>query len=258
MAKQSGLGDNAYVGGVDVSGVVTALSKIGGGIAVLDVTTINQSAHARIAGLRDGEISFTSLFDDNGAANRAAGAGSPFVALSALPTADVHVAYCRGTAIGSPAACMVAKQLNYDGARGNDGMLNFGAQTLGNGYGLEWGQLLTAGKRTDTGATNGSSLDAGAASSFGLQAYLQVFSFSGVNVTVKLQESSDNGGGDPFADVTGGGFTVITTAPVTERIATSGAQAVKRYLRVVTATAGGFTSLVFAVIVVRNSTTPVF
>lgn len=258
MAKQTGLGDNFYLGGYDLSGVATAFNRIGGGPAALDVTPVNKSAHERLGGLRDGELSVTSLFDDGSAADRANAAGSPFVGISTLPTTDTQAMYTRGTAIGSAAACLVCKQVGLDTDRQANGMLVFNAQCLANGYGLEWGELLTAGKRTDTEATNGASLNAGEASSFGLQAYLQVFDFDGTDVTVKLQQSSDDGSGDAFADVTGGGFTQITTGNQTQRIATATDQAVEQYLRAVTTTSGGVTSVEFAVAVVRNDAAPEF
>jgi hypothetical protein len=250
VAKQSGLGDNFFFAGYDLSGDVGSLSRIGGGPALLEVTGINKSGIERIGGLRDGGIEFTAFFND------AAGQAHPV--LSALPTTDRIATYCRGTTLGNPAACMVAKQINYDPTRNADGSLTETIQTLANGYGLEWGEQHTAGKRTDTAATNGTGVDGAAATNFGLQAYVQVLSFAGTDATIKLQESSDNGAGDAWADVTGGGFTAITTAPSAERIATATNLAVERYLRVVTTTSAGFTSLVFAVVVVRNATTPVF
>ena len=249
MAKQSGLGDNGYVAGYDLSGDIAALTRVGGGPAALEVTGIDKYAFERIGGLRTGEIAFNVWF------NKAA--GQSHLALRGLPTADVHVMYCRGTTLGKPAACLVSKQINYDWARGNDGSLQGVIQALSNGYGLSWGRLLTAGKRTDTGATNGSSIDDAASSAFGLAAFLQVFSFVGTDATVKIQESSDNGGADPWADVVGGGFTQINAgnpAPLTQRIVTSLTLAVERYLRVITITTGGFTSLVFAVAVARHDT----
>lgn len=256
--KKSGLGDNAFLGGYNLSGVVTSLNRIGGGPAAMDVTSISKAGYERIGGLRTGEISFTSLFDDGGTANRAAAAGSSFVGQSSLPTADTQVMYLRGTTLGDPGACMVCKQVNYDGTRAADGMLSFAVQCLSTGYGLEWGRQLTAGLRTDTGATNGASVDDTSSSTFGLQAYLQVGAFVGTDATVKLQESSDNGGADPFADVTGGAFAQITSAYQTQRIATATGQTVKRYLRVVSSTTGGFTSLPFVVVYVRNGAVPTF
>ena len=247
MSKQGGLGDNLYAAGYDLSGDVGSLSRIGGGPAPLDVTGINKSAPERIGGVRDGAIEFLAFFND--------AAGQEHPRLSLLPTADQIVTYCRGTTLGNAAAALVAKQINYDGSRGTDGSLTFTMQALANGFGLEWGTQLTAGKRTDTTATNGTGVDGGAASAFGLQAYLHVFSFTGTSVTVKIQESSDNGAGDAFADVVGGGFTAATGV-TSERIATSGALAVERYLRVVTT--GTFSSAVFAVMVARNATATVF
>jgi hypothetical protein len=250
MAKQAGLGDNLYVAGYDLSGDVGSLGNIAGGPAALDVTAIDKSAMERIGGVRDGRIEFSAFFND------AAGRAHP--RLSSLPTANVIVTYYRGTTLGNPAAALVAKQINYDGNRGDDGSLTFAVEALGNGYGLEWGQSLTAGKRTDTGATNGTGVDFGTGSTnFGLQAYLQVFAFTGTDVTIKLQESSDNGA-DAYADVTGGGFTQVTSGPTSERIATANNLTVERFLRAVTVTTGGFSSLTFAVVAVRNDTAVAF
>jgi hypothetical protein len=92
----------------------------------------------------------------------------------------------------------------------------------------------------------------------GAQAYLQVFSFTGTDVTVKLQHSHDNGGTDAFADITGGGFTQITSGPTYERIAVAAGTEIKRYVRAVTVTTGGFTSLVFAAAVNVNLTATTF
>lgn len=457
MSKQSGLGDNFYVGGYDLSGDTGSLGTISGSVALLDVTGINKSAFERIGGLRDGNVEWSSFFND------ASGAAHP--ALSSLPTTDRILTYCRGTTIGNPAACMTAKQINYDGTRADDGAFTLAVNAQANGYGLEWGNQLTAGLRTDTGATNGdgvslggeaylhlpgasgdyastpdaASLDivgdidlrvkvalddwtpaaestliakytatgnqrsyalavtatgalifrwsedgtaessetssatvsasngasiwvratmdvdngggdaavnfytstdgstwtalgaeqlVGATTSifastavlelgaqtggtvnrlagkifqaqvlsgiagtsvanpiasltalddatpltwtvqgnaylsnytyFGLQAYLQVTSFTGTDVTIKLQHSSDDAATDAYADITGGGFTAVTSGPTTERIATSAVLPIERYVRVVTTTSGGFTSLTFNVVVVRNTTAVVF
>lgn len=246
MGKQSGLGDACWVDGNDLSGDTQSVQRVAGGPAPLDFTTIDKSAMVRQGGVRDGGIDWTSFFDD--------AATSAHPVLSTLPTADRAVTYCRGAVIGSAAACLIGKQINYDGNRAQDGSFILTVQAQANGFGLEWGNLLTAGKRTDTGATNGTSLDGLASSAFGLQAYLHVFAFTGTDATVKLQESSDNGAGDAFADVVGGGFTAVTAGPTSQRIATASGLSVERYLRVVTTTSAGFTSLTFGVVVVRNAT----
>lgn len=250
MGKQGGLGDNFYFGGYDLSGDINSFSRIGGGPALLPSTGIDKSGMERMGGERDGGMDWTAFF------NKAAGQAHP--RLSSLPTTDVVATYFRGTALGSPAASLVSKQPDYAGTRAQDGSFTFTCQALANGYGMEWGKQLTAGKRTDTAATNGTGVDFSTGSTtFGLQAYLQVFSFTGTDVTIKLQESS-NDGADAYADVVGGGFTQITAGPTTQRIATSAVLTVERYLRVVTVTTGGFSSLVFALMVNRNATATVF
>src|SRR5690606_22628196 len=122
-------------------------------------------------------------------------------------------------------------------------------ESQGNGYGLEWGEQLTAGIREDTAATNGDSVDFEASTSFGLQMYVQLFEFTGTDVTIKVQSSSDDGDGDAFADVTGA-TTGALTAVGGRRVATANNLSIERYLRVVTT--GTFSVANFAVMVVKN------
>lgn len=153
MAKQSGLGDNFYVSGVDLSGDTASLGEIGGSIGLIDVTGINKSAFERIGGIRDGRIEWVSHFNDASSQQHAT--------LSTLPTADRILTYCRGTTLGNPAASLVGKQLNYDPTRADDGKLTFAVRAEANAFGIEWGKQLTAGKRTDTTATNGTAVEFG-------------------------------------------------------------------------------------------------
>lgn len=462
MAVTSGLGQNFYYGGYDLSGDTGSADNIGGGVVgTQDTTAINQSAYRRLGLLRDGRISWGSFF------NKATGAAHE--RLGALPTADRHLMWATSTTLGAPAACLVGKQVNYDPSRPQDGSLTIAVNAQGNAYGLEWGDLLTAGQRTDTAATDGTGVEFGydgedflflpgasgdyastpdaaaldivgdidirvrvalddwtpaaestliakytatsnqrsyalavtatgalilrwsedgtaqktatssavntftngtthwvratldvdngasnAAINFytsedgstwtalgaqqlngattsifastavleigsqtagtvnrtagkffrgqvlsgiagssvaapvasaasngvtdatprtwtvngaayisshtvhGLQAYLQVFSFAGTDATVKLQHSHDNGSADAFADITGGGFTQITSGPTVQRIAVAAGTEIRRYVRAVTVTSGGFTSLVFAAAANVNLTATVF
>ncbi len=238
MAKQSGMGDRLFVSGYDLSGDIGSLSSIHGGMALGDVTDITRSAFERIGLLRDGGIAFSSFMNDS--------AGAGHTRLKTLPTADVLVSYCRGTSIGSPAASMLAKQIDYNGTRADDGMLTYETSAQANGFGLEWGQLLTAGIRTDTTATNGASLDTAASASFGAQAYLQVFSVTGTSVTVTIEDSAND---STFAAVAGFAFTAATTAG-TQRIAIANTATVRRYVRAVTT--GTFSNAQFAVQLVKN------
>lgn len=248
--KSSGLGDALFVHGFNASGDIQALGNIGGGPALLNMTGIDKSAYERQGGDRSGQLEFTAFH------NHVAVTGGTHEKLAALPRTDVILTYCRGTTLGADAASLVGKQVNYDPTRADDGMFTFGVSAQSNGFGLEWGNQLTAGIRTDTAATNGTGIDTLASASFGGQAYLQAFSFAGTDVTVKIQDSADN---VTFADVAGFAFTQITGGtPSAERIALGPTATLRRYLRASTVTTGGFTSLAFAVNVVKNETTVVF
>lgn len=240
MGKESGLGDQLYLDDVDLSGTTGAISSIGAPFATLTITDITQSGQARLAGQHDGTLTFSSWHDPSVAHPK----------LSALPTADVYGTYFHRATLGYPAASMMARQTSYDPNRGADGSLAMNVALVSDSYGLEWGVQGTAGKRTDTAATNGTSVDGGAATTFGLSAYLHLFSFTGTSVTVKIQDSADN---SSFTDLTGGAFTTATGS-TKERIATANNATVRRYLRVITT--GTFSNAVFAVNLVRYLSTP--
>lgn len=245
--KQTGLGDNFYINGVDLSGDVNSLGRVGGGPALLDLTGINQLGVQRAGGVREGGLEFVALFN--------ADSGQSHLTLSPQPRTDVLGSYYHGQTLGAPAANLLGKQINYDVTRTDSGDLRAAVTLASNAYGVEWGTQVTAGKRTDGAAGNGTGVDLLASTAFGLQAYLHVFAFTGTSVTVKLQESSDNGVGDAYADVVGGGFTAATGVTF-QRIATAAGLTVERYLRVVTT--GTFSNAIFAVSVTKNTTAPTF
>lgn len=135
MSKQSGLGDNFYLGGNDLSGDVASLDQISGGPATLDVTGLKSSANERIGGLRDGDMQFTTYFD----------VATEHPVLSTLPLSSVVCSYLRGTAQGNTAACLVGRQINYDGTRDNTGGLTMKVEAQADHFGLEWGTQITPG-----------------------------------------------------------------------------------------------------------------
>lgn len=247
MAKQSGLGDNLYIAGYDLSGDIASLDAISGGPAALDVTSIDKSAMQRIGGLRDGNLDYTAFFDKQ--------TGQAHQLLKTLPTTDEILTYCRGTVLGNPAACINAKQLNYDGTRAADGTFTFKVSAQANGFGIEWGKQATPGKRTDTAATIGpATVDDGASSAFGLQAYVQVFAFAGTDATISLRSASDAGF---TTNLQTEATLVVSAAPVTARLVGANST-VQRFIKVNTTTTGGFTNLVFSVVYVRNEVAVAF
>jgi hypothetical protein len=243
MTKSSGLGHQLFVSGYRLSGDVNS-PALSGGPALLTVTGIDKFAFERLGGIRDGALGMTSFFNPGPEADAA------HTVLSVLPRTDVNPMYCCGSLLGVPAACLVAKQIGYDGTRADDGAFTFAVSAQGNGYGLEWGNLLTPAPRTDTAAANGTGFDTGAAHTHGLQAYLQVGAFTGTDATVKLQDSADNA---TFADLAGGAFTSVTAGRTAQRIQTGRTATVRRYLRAVTTTTGGFTSMAFTVMANVNT-----
>lgn len=241
MAKQSGLGDYLLIDGYDFSGDIGSIGRIGGGPAASDITGITKSAMERIGLLRDGGIDFTSWFNPS--------TDQQHDVLSTLPYASRQETYCRGLGLGSQAASLICKQIGYDPTRGQDGSLSIAISGQGDAYGLEWGVQLTPGKRTDTTATNGASIDGAASTAFGAQAYVHLLAFTGTDITFTLEDSAND---STFAAITGGAFTAMTGIGA-QRIQTGRTQTIRRYVRL--ATTGTFTSATFLVNFIRNDTT---
>lgn len=242
MTKSSGLGDRFTIDEFSMGGDVSVINSIAAPLAVQEVPGITVSAQERIGLLHDGVIDFGAYFNPSSSA----GAEGAHTILKGRPTTDRIVTWWHGATIGNPAASLVSKQINYDGTREQSGAFTFACQAQANGYGLDHGVMLTPFQRTDTAATNGTSLDQSASTSFGWAAYLHVKSVTGTSVTVKIQDSSDN---SSFSDLSGAAFTAATGG-TKQRIAASSATAtVRRYVRV--ATTGTFSNAVFAVNFVR-------
>jgi len=239
--KESGLGNALYVGGYDMSGETKSWA-LSGGPALIDTTGLRSLAFERLGGQLSGMAKYVTHFDPLAAVH---------THFSTLPRGDEIGMLAHRETLGAPAANWVARQLNYDPTRDANGAVTFSLDSTSDNSGIDWGVLGTAGKRVDTTATNGAGIDHGIIppGSFGLQAYLQVFAFTGTSITVKLQGSSDDGAGDAYADIVGGGF-VAATAIGAQKIETSRTLAVERYFRVVTT--GTFSSCTFAVAVVIN------
>lgn len=247
MAKISGLGAQAFIAGIDLSGDIAAVNTIRGSHLIGNVTAVSQSAMDRLALRRDGDMGFSAFFN--------AASAQSHLTLSALPRTDVQmqVLPVGGATAGLVAAAMVAKQADYVTTSNPDGSLVATAQGLTTGgNGLEWGVLLTTGKETMTGAASGSDVDdlAGSPTStnFGCAAYMQVFALTGTSATVTIQHGATTGAG--YGAVGAGLAFAAATGVTSERIVTASAtENIKRYLRV--SVAGTFSSFIFSVVLVR-------
>ena len=240
MAKQTGLGANFYVGGFDVSGDTQDIKNITGGPRLWDVTDITQSGRARLGLQRSGDIAWTSFFDPSVSGEHAA--------LSGLPTADVTASVFLNPLLpGSPAASCTAKLVTYETKRTAAGELTVDFAVQSNGFGVEWCDALTGGKRTDSAATVGPFFDNSAAFNFGAQAYFQVFAFTGTSAVIDIQHATTSGGAYSSTGLT---TSSIVSAPQTQRLATANNVTINQFLKVVTT--GTFSNLVFAVMINVN------
>jgi hypothetical protein len=237
MAKQSGLGANYYLDQYDLSNDTNSFGNIKKSLSPIEMTGIDKLAMERIAGDLDAEMKWVSYYNPTNA----------HVALSALPRADRIASYFHRTTVGVPVASMAAKQTGYDPKRDANGQLTADVDALENGTWLDWGYSLTAGKRTDTTATNGTAVDLNSlgfgftgSAAFGAQIYVHLFALTGTTITFTLQDSADNA---TFANVTGGVLTAMTAVGA-QRLATGRTQTIRRYVRLITT--GTFTSATFA------------
>ena len=241
MAKKSGLGQQIFVHGYDLSGDVASIDNAGSPRELLDTTALNASAHERVMGLSDGNIGVSSWFNDATEQEHAAFKG--------LVTTDRIVTWAFGATRGDVAACLVAKQLNYDGSRGTDGSLSFSVDTQADGISLDWCNTLTTGKETHSSAGSSTSRDDGAGTTAGMVAYLEITDCDSGTPTVTIQESSDNGSSDAWVNVLSFSAVGYASAPTAERSTMSGT--VKRYLRVTTT--GTFSNADFIVATRRGT-----
>jgi hypothetical protein len=102
---------------------------------------------------------------------------------------------------------------------------------------------LVLANKTTTGGENIAGVNLGA-TTLGqtLAVTFRVVTFSGTNITLKVQESSDDGGGDAYADITGLTSGALTTATCVRVSTTAATEAYKRVV-----VSGTFSSAVILV-----------
>tara|TARA_R110002153_G_scaffold103240_1_gene240281 strand:+ start:1203 stop:1937 length:735 start_codon:yes stop_codon:yes gene_type:complete len=240
MSKRSGLGNQLYVGGYDISGDVGALSNLSTPKGEQNVTGIDKSATERIQLLVDGDLSFDTFFND--------ATGKIHDALSTLPTTDRQGMFLVSTTRGEPAFAMNAKQINYDWTRGAEGSLSGTTQLLqADGNAPAWGESI-AMKETISSAGDITGYIDAAQTTAGVVAYLQIFTLASGTPTITLQDSSDTTDGDNGSWETIGTFT-INSARSAERLVVAGT--IEKALRI--EASGTFSNLVVAAMVRRGT-----
>ncbi len=237
MVKKSGLGQNLYVGGFDLSGDVGQINNVGSPVGLLDVTGIDKLAVERIMGRRDAALSFTAFFND--------ATDQEHLALKGLPTTDVLALYLMSTTNGDQCGAITAKQINYDGTRAADGSFTFAVELLAAAsFFLEWGIILST-KVSHASADEVVGIDFGSKTTVGAVGFLQAFSAVSGTVEYDIDDSSDSTNGVDGSWSTLLSFTdrLFSTLPQAERVAVDGD--VERWTRAVTE--GTFSTAVFAV-----------
>ena len=240
MAKTTGLDTRIYAQGTDLSGDVSALSGVGSSQALLDVTTLDKGAMARMAGLKDGTVSCTAFFDD------AAGKGhAVWTSLSGkIPTADQNVLIPLGTSIGDPALMTVAKQSTYYVDRPTGGPVSCSVDyTAANGTSPDFGVLLTAGVASANTTASYTAIDNSASSSAGARGMVQVLALSSGTANLLIEDSPDN--------ITYSTLIAFTSATGVTSEAKAVSGTVERYVRFTIQDAVGFSGCEFIVGVVR-------
>ena len=238
MAKESGLNVRLYVSGYDLSGDANTLSTVGYTNEQYDVTTLSSAATARLLGKVDGTMTLNGYFDNAAGKIHAILSGNS----GKIPTADVNVLVPLGSAIGDPAYGLLAKEAEYNVDRSDTGPITVTSSFASNGYGPEFGVMMTAYFDTFSSASSGTVVDDnGAATSNGGAGYLQVSSLASGSVTVKVQDCASSGG--TYADLVTFTTVAAASAPTAERVEASGA--VARYVKVTTT--GTFSNAVIAV-----------
>lgn len=234
MAKEAPLAQRFYLQGLRISGdigtIVASCPR-----AVSEVNDIEGAGVERLLMHSDGIFDTNFWFND--ATDR------EHEALKSLPTTDVIGMWFLSSTRGAAAANLVAKQINYDLNRNQDGSLSFAVQQMATNTPLDWGVTITAGEETHASATNSTGLDSGAETAVGLIAYLQMREIDSGTPTVTLQDSDDNGSGDAYATVLSFSPIADGAEPTAERVTVTGT--IKQWLRVTST--GTFTGADFVV-----------
>lgn len=204
----------------------------------VDATNFGSSGNRQyVYGLESGSAAFAGLFD--GAVSIAADANLT----TALGAEGIYTVCLNGyDTIGKPAVLFKGENVSYQVRSPVQDIVRtqFNATVDG---GIRFGGVVLHTLTAETTTGNYTSVDNTALTSVGGVGHLHVTSFTGTNVTVKIQHSTDN---SVWADLIT--FTSVTGV-TSERSTVTGT--VNRYVRA-QISAGTFTSVTFAVAFARN------
>lgn len=197
-------------------------------VDTLETTAFGAGARTYLTGHQNGTVSVEGMFDGTTDA-----VDEVFAAALTNDNGQKMTVGSEGTAVGSRAILLVAKETSYEVSSPLTEVVAVTGEVTADG-GLAYGLLLT-GRQSITGSLTGTSVDNTTATTNGFVAHLHVTANTRNGATtVKIQHSADN---LTWVDLTT--FTSVTASTVTsQRVTASGT--VQRYLRAV-ATPGGTT-----------------
>ena len=204
-------------------------AEVSDDIEMADVTTATLEDHVFLPGVTMGGINLEGVYDsahvvvlDDFA--KTAG-GEPVIFTPAA------------AALNGRAKMMVSKQQRFSQSSPVADAVAFVYQAQAHA-GLDHGRILHLG--AETAADSEASTDWAASSADGGAAYLSVTDFTGVDLVVIVEHSTNDSTWATLAT-----FTTVTAATA-ERVVVAAGTTVNRYLRATWSTPGGFTSATFA------------
>lgn len=227
MAFVHGKGAAILVSDVALTGYLNQLSASRNAQAV-NVTTFGNDQRQFIAGIEDGTITLSGLFD-------AAGSDTEFDgALAAAAGSPVTVGVA-GFTIGNTVTLCNADEVSYQIRAVNNDAVRLDASFQADGPIRNGVALHDLEAETSTG--NFASVDNSTSTAFGAVGSLHVTAFNGTDATIKITDSTDDA---IFSDLI-----TFTQATGTTSETASATGTVNRYARV--ELSGTFTSITFAV-----------
>lgn len=221
MAFVSGRTTKLLVDQYDLSAFFQS-TDVDASVAMLKTTAYGDTAERYIAGLKDGTLGLTGLYDGGASAADA-------ILSAALQSAggEIITAAPEGLAVGKRLRQLLSRLSNYKVSLPHDGVVGTSASLQSDG-GIDAGVSLHD-LAAETGTGNSTSVDNAAASTNGGVAHLHltaVTAVGGDTLDVKVQHSTND---STWVDLVT--FAQLTTALTKERVVVAAGTTVNRYLR---------------------------
>jgi hypothetical protein len=236
MALAKGL--SVYMNGVSLGCALTSLDATAETEA-LDSTTLCQNARTYAAGLKNGTVSASGIWNYD--TTNKDEIDDVFKAAYDAGTENVLTATLAAIAVGVDTIMANGCQTNYTVEIANGQLIIVNAEFQATS-GINYGKVLFNAAVNNT-TTNGTSVDNSASSSNGGLFQAHIINPSQLGGSIKLQHSSDNSN---WVDVTGGSITFSASSATAQAQYKEVTGTINRYVRAVGAATGGTVTFVAA------------